>query len=143
MKLFRILSHPYTLILSFLFILISGQHLGGFYVMYIFLGLIHGAVHSVLGFVGIIVLAATYHSVWSKTSPLRQLLNITGVGLLFASLYFFFTNDKQHYNWGTFDESIPLATLCFVGFIALCFLVGNFWQPHLKSGARQGILSKV
>ncbi|NTS41945.1 hypothetical protein HRG84_13595 [Flavisolibacter sp. BT320] len=143
MKLFKILSHPYTLILSFLFILISGQHLGGFYVMYIFLGLTHGVVHSVLGFLGMIVLAATHHSAWSRTSPLRQILNVTGVGLLFVSLYLFFMNDKQHYNWGTFYESIPLATLFFTGFIALCFLIGNFWQPHLKSDTRQGILSKV
>ena len=143
MKLFKILSHPYTLILSFLFILISGQHLGGFYVMYIFLGLPHGAIHSLLGFLGIIVLAATHHSAWSRNSPLRQGLNVTGLGLLFASPYFFFMNDKQHYNWGTFDETLPLATLFFAGFITLCFLVGNFWQPHVKSNARQGILSKV
>lgn len=143
MKFFKMLSHPYTLILSFMFILISGQHIGGFYAMYIFLGLLQGAVHSVLGFLGIIVLAATHHSVLSRTFPLRQVLNVTGVGLLFVSLYFFFMNDKQHYNWGTFNESVPLFTLFFAGFIALCFLVGNFWQPHLKSDARQSILSKV
>lgn len=143
MKLFRILSHPYTLILAFLFIVISGRHLGGFYAMYVLLGLTHGVVHSVLGFLGIVVLVATHHSNWRQQSSIRKASNIVAVGLLFASLYLFFTNDKEHYNWGTFEESVPLFTLGFSVFIALCFLVGNFWKPNPKNDVRHGILSKV
>jgi hypothetical protein len=143
MKLFKILSHPYTLILSFLFIVISGQHLGGFYALYVLLGLIHGVVHSVLAFLGILVLLVTHHSSWPQNSLIRQVLSVTGVGLLFASLYFFFTNDKVHYNWGTFEQGFPMFTLFLTSFIALCFLFGTFWNPQPKSGAKQSILSKV
>jgi membrane protease YdiL (CAAX protease family) len=143
MKLFKILSHPYTLIVSFLFIVISGEHLGGFYALYVLLGLLQGAVHSLLGFFGIIVLLATYHSGWEPKSLKRKMLNIVGVGLLFSSVYFFFANDTERYNWGTFEQSVPLFTLFFTGFIALCFLVGAFWNSQSKNNIQHGILSKV
>jgi hypothetical protein len=143
MKLFKILSHPYTLILSFLFIVISGEHLGGFYALYVFLGLMHGVIHSVLAFLGIIVLLTTHHSGLPQNSLIRQVLNVTGVGLLFASLYFFFANDKAHYNWGTFEQGFPMFTLVLTSFIALCFLIGTFWSPQLKRGVKQSFLSKV
>ena len=143
MKLFKILSHPYTLILSFLFIVISGQHLGGFYALYVFLGLMHGVINSVLAFLGIIVLLVSHHSGRPQKSLIRQALNVTGVGLLFASLYFFFANDKAHYNWGTFEQGFPMFTLVLTSFIALCFLIGTFWSPQLKRGVKQSFLSKV
>jgi hypothetical protein len=143
MKLFKILSHPYTLVLSFLFIVISGQHLGGFYALYILLGLMHGVTHSLLAFLGIVVLLATYHSGWPQKSVLRQVSSVTGAGLLLASLIFFFNNDKQHYNWGTFEQGFPMFTLILTSFIALCFLIGAFWNPQPKSGINRGVLSKV
>ncbi|MBB1287053.1 hypothetical protein HRH25_21905 [Flavisolibacter sp. BT320] len=143
MKLFKILSHPYTLILSFLFIVISGQHLGGFYALYVLLGLMHGAIHSVLAFLGIIVLLVMHHAGWSQNSLRRQVANVTGTALLFASVYFFFSNDRAHYNWGTFEQGFPMFTLMLSAFIAICFLLGTFWKPHPKSSVNQNLLSKV
>lgn len=143
MKLFKILSHPYTLVLSFLFIVISGQHLGGFYALYVLLGLMHGAIHSILAFLGIIVLLAMHHAGWSQNSLRRQVANVTGTTLLFASVYFFFSNDRAHYNWGTFEQGFPLFTLMLSAFIALCFLLDTFWKPQPKSSVNQNLLSKV
>ena len=40
MKKIKIITHPVTLILCFFLILISGEHLGGFYLLYILLGLL-------------------------------------------------------------------------------------------------------
>jgi hypothetical protein len=37
MKAYQIITHPYTLIASFCLILISGQHWGGFYLLYLLL----------------------------------------------------------------------------------------------------------
>ena len=56
MKAIQVITHPVTLIISFLFILISGEHWGGFYILYLLLALPHGGLHALLGFVGIVIL---------------------------------------------------------------------------------------
>ena len=143
MKLFKILSHPYTLIISFLFILISGEHLGGFYALYILLGLTNGVIHSLLGFFGILLLLISYHIAVKHIGFLQQVLNMIGVAMLFASVFYFFKNDVQRYNWGTFEEGLPMFTIVFTGFIAICFLIGNFWNPSARSNMNQNLLSKI
>lgn len=143
MKLFKILSHPYTLIISFLFILISGEHLGGFYALYILLGLTHGVLHSVLGFFGIVVLLISFHFASRQKGYLRQGLNMIGVSMLFASIFYFFKNDTHRYNWGTFDVGLPMFTIIFTGFIAICFLIGSFWNPSPRSNVNPTLLSKI
>lgn len=143
MKIFKFLSHPYTLIFAFLFILISGQHLGGFYALYILLGLMHGVLHAVLGFLGIVVLLLSFHLTLERRIVIRQTLNLLGIALLFASVFFFFRNDTERYNWGTFEESVPLFTLIFASFIAFCFLGGTFWNPQQDRRSKTRFLSKV
>lgn len=145
MKLFKILSHPYTLICSFSFMIISGESLGGFYIMYILLGLLHGVLHSLLGFYGMLLLVLGYHLPLKRNLWVKQLLSVSGVLLMFLSVFFFFRNDAAHYNWGTFEQGFPLFTLVFTAIIAFCFLIGTFWIPQLKNGddLKHGILSKV
>jgi len=143
MRVFKILSHPYTFIFSFLFILISGEHLGGFYILYIFLGLPHGVVHSLLGFFGMVLLVSNYHLPRTTKGFVKQCLNVIGAGFLFASIYLFFKNDKEHYNWGTFEEGVPVFTLVLFGLLGLCFLIGTFLKPRSSTGMIQNVLSKV
>ncbi|HEX8333452.1 MAG TPA: hypothetical protein VF622_12560 [Segetibacter sp.] len=143
MKMFKILSHPYTLIFSFLFILISGEHLGGFYALYIFLGLLPGAIHSILGFFGVLILVVSYHLPRTTKVFVKQCLNVVGTGLLFTSIYLFFKNDTAHYNWGTFEESVPVFTLVLFGLLGLCFLIGTFLKPRSSTGMIKNVLSRV
>ena len=126
MKLFKILSHPVTLIICFLLIMISGEHVGGFYGMYILMGLPFGAVHALLAIAGIVVLLVNQALQPSRTSYLRQVINLIAVLFLFSSLYFFFHNDKEHYNYGTFEQAVPIITMAVTAFVAVCFLIGNF-----------------
>ncbi|WP_121356761.1 hypothetical protein [Flavisolibacter nicotianae] len=143
MKLFRILSHPYTLIFCFSFMIISGESIGGFYIMYILLGLLHGVLHSLLGFYGMLALIISYHLPLKRNIFIRQILNVIGIALLFASVFFFFQNDKAHYNWGTLEQGLPMFTLMFTALIAVCCLIGTFWKPQPKNDEEQGVLSKV
>jgi hypothetical protein len=143
MKLFRILSHPYTLIFCFSFMIISGESTGGFYIMYILLGLLHGVLHSLLGFYGMLLLIIGYHLPLKRNLFIRKVLSVIGLSLMVASVFFFFRNDTAHYNWGTFEQGLPMFTLVFTALIAVCFLVGTFWKPQPKNGLRQGVLSKV
>lgn len=133
MKLFRILSHPYTLIICFLLIMISGENFGGFYAMYILMALPFGGVHALLAVAGIIVLL-TNHSIKSdKINSARQVINFIGVLLLFASLYYFFWADKQHYNYGSFEQTVPILTMVVTVLVAVCFLISNFMKTRAKT----------
>ena len=143
MKRFRILSHPYTLLFCFSFIIISGESMGGFYIMYILLGLLHGVLHSLLGFYGMLLLVITHHLPLKRNIFVKQILNVFAVSLMAASVFFFFRNDTAHYNRGTLEQGVPLFTICFTAFIAVCFLIGTFWKPQSKNGAKHGVLSKV
>lgn len=125
MKLFRSLSSPYTLIICFCLIMISGEQLGGFYALYILLGLFAGAIHSLLAVAGMIILLISYHR-FKNRKAILQVLNVIGVLLLFSSIYYFFWNDKQHYNWGSFEQTVPVASMLLTAIVGICFLAGTF-----------------
>jgi hypothetical protein len=100
MKAINIVRNPLWLILSFLFIIISGEHWGGFYLLYIFLSLPHGSVYAIIGIAGIILLIASYFKYKpGEMPPARTVINISGLLFLILSLFLFFFNDKQGYNW--------------------------------------------
>jgi hypothetical protein len=111
--------------------MISGEHLGGFYALYILLGLFAGAVHSLLAVAGIIILLVSYHRFRNKNT-LSQTLNVAGVLLLFSSIYYFFWNDKQHYNWGSFEQTVPVLTMIVTSLVAVCFLSRTFIKTSPK-----------
>lgn len=131
MKPFRVLSHPYTLIICFLLIIISGENWGGFYLLYILMALPFGALHALLAIAGIASLVIGYHGFQKKLSVMK-ILNLVGVMFLLASLFYFFWTDKHHYNYGTFQETVPLLTLIITAIIAVCFLIGTFLKPTTK-----------
>lgn len=143
MKLFRFLSHPYTLLFCFSFMVISGESMGGFYIMYILLGLLRGVLHSLLGFYGILALVIGFHLSLKRHIFIKQIFGVIGVFLMSASVFFFFWKDTAHYNWGTFDQGLPMFTLVFTGIVAILFLIGIFWRPQQVNGLRPGVLSKV
>lgn len=143
MKLFHILSHPYTLITCFSFMIISGQSMGGFFIMYILLGLLHGVLHSLLGFYGILLLVIGHHLSLKRNVFIKQGIKLAGLSLMFASVFFFFSNDSAHYNWPTFSQGLPMFTLVFTAFIAVCFLLGIFGMPQPKGSAKHGMVGNL
>jgi hypothetical protein len=126
MKTIRFLFHPYALIISFLLILISGQHLGGFYALYILLGLPYGALHSLIGVAGILILVITYKKYKSvKVYAIRYVGNLVGASLLILSLFLFFYRDTSNYNIGTFYQTVPQVMLFVFSIVLLGFIVTN------------------
>jgi hypothetical protein len=126
MKTIKLLVHPFVLIISFLLILISGEHLGGFYLLYLLLALPIGASHSLLALIGIISILFSYHKYKEKQNFLFQnVINIIGLLFLLLSIYVFFANDKERYNYGTFSQTVPLITLIIFVLISVCFLIQN------------------
>lgn len=133
MKIFKFLSHPYTLIICFLLIMISGENFGGFYALYILMALPFGGVHALLALAGILILLINHNIQPNKINSVRPVINLLGVLLLFGSLYYFFWADKQHYNYGSFQQTVPVFTMALAGFIATCFLINSFIKARPKT----------
>jgi hypothetical protein len=132
MKIIKIINHPFFLVASFLLVLISGQHLGGFYLMYILLGLPYGAVHSLMALVGIGILLFSYFRYkMSLQNSVELILNIGGCLLLMLSLYLFFRNDEEKYNYSTFQQTMPVITLIVLSIVLLNFLIRNIIRLKL------------
>lgn len=124
MKGVKIITNPYTVIITFLMIIISGQHLGGFYIVYLLLALPHGGIHALFAIIGISLLLIIYHSK-TRFSIIKSAINVIAVLMLIVSIFIFFYTDDEHYNYGTFYQLVPQITLILFAFIALCFLVRN------------------
>lgn len=125
MKAIKILTNPYTLIISFLLIIISGQHIGGFYIIYLLLALPHFASYAVLSVIGIALMLITFHNKKTRFSITEPILNLVAVLLLLASIFIFFYTDNERYNYGTFYQLVPQITLVLFLIIALTSIVIN------------------
>ena len=136
MKMIKLITHPVTIIIGFLLIMISGEHLGGCYLLYILLGLPHGAVHSLLAIVGIgLLLFSNYKYQQQFIFNIEPVLNIIGLILLLLSLFLFFYNDKSHYNYGTFYQTIPVLLLSVLALLVAGFLLHNLSKIKFRQMA--------
>ncbi len=126
MKAIELITHPVTLIICFSLVLISGEHFGGFYLLYILLGLPHGATHSLLAVGGIaILLFSNYKYKRAFAFLIEPFLNIIGVVLLGLSLVLFFYKDNSHYNDSTFNQMVPMITITVFVLLIISFVVNN------------------
>ncbi len=123
MKILTIITHPVLVLCLFYLIMVSGEHLGGPYALYILLAIPHGGIHSILALLGTGLILLSYGKFHRQHKFISEpLLNIAGVGCLLASLYTFFSRGKG-YNDGTFEQTVPLVSLALFGLAAIGFLL--------------------
>ena len=134
MKKIQFITHPLFLITYFLLLVISGENLSNFYCFYIVLALPYAGIHSILAILGIGILIFNYAKYKNKFNyKIEPFLNIGGAVLLISSLFSFFYNDVDHYNYGTFYETVPLTILIVFILVELTFFVKNFIKIGSKS----------
>jgi hypothetical protein len=126
MKAIRLIAHPYTVITTFLLIIISGRSISSIYALYILLGLTGLAVHAVVAVCGILILIINYQKYrGSERVVLKPIFNLIGALALALSLFLFFYNDKSNYNIGTFYELVPRILMGVFGIVLVTFLIDN------------------
>ncbi|MEO7488859.1 MAG: hypothetical protein ABIU77_17240 [Ferruginibacter sp.] len=125
MKIIKFIGHPLTLIIWFLCIIIIGEHFAGLYVFYIVLGLPHGVIHSVLAAIGIIILLLSAVVKTALSPRLKAIINIFGAILLLLSLWLFFKNDINQYNYQTLHQAMPVAIIAGFVLLAMFFCALN------------------
>lgn len=123
MRIIPIITHPVLVLVLFCFTLISGEHFGGLYLLYILMAIPHGGIHATLAILGAGLILYSYirHKRQSKML-LEPLLNIPGVLLLYISLLLFLQNSWS-YNRQTFEQAIPILSFVLFGVISLGFLL--------------------
>jgi len=137
MRLKNIITHPFAVIISFMIVLISGEHVGGFYIIYLLMGITHGTFASLLGIAGIALHVPGLLIAQRKQASSIYLLNIIGTICMMLSLFLFFFNDEQRYNISTFYQFIPFCTIILFCLLALIFLAGN-----IRTLLRPGLIKK-
>jgi hypothetical protein len=122
----KFITHPLTVTISFLIIIISGQQFGGFYLLYLLLGLPHAAIHSILGVFGVVLLLFNMlQSNKGNRNQISPFINVGAILLLWLSLFFFFYNDKSDYNMATFYQLLPQILLLLFFVTSIYFFVDN------------------
>ena len=140
MKLLKIIGHPVTVMVMFIFIIISGEHLGGFYLLYILLGLPHGAPHSILALVGILSMLLSYKLVRSRPAFLKPTLSFIGISVMVLALTTFFGR-SEGYNDNTFSQTVPVISICLFAFFSICCLVLSVYTAVKGKGKNLGLAS--
>lgn len=128
MKIIKWISHPIIVCFAFLMILVSGDHFGGVYLLYVLMALPQGGLHSILAFCGIALLAINYARYRRQSLYLLDpLLNIIGVFMLYASLWIFFFRSWEE-NDNTFGQTIPISTVILYVVCSLALLLYSLLQ---------------
>jgi hypothetical protein len=134
MKLIKLIGHPVTVVCMFCLLLISGKSIGGFYLLYILLGLPHGALHAILAVTGITLMVTGYKLPNQSAKILKPVLYFLSLALMVVALTTFFANSKG-YNDSTFHQTVPLGTFVLFGVCVLCnlFLAASYFVPGNRS----------
>lgn len=126
MKIINIIGHPVLVMSMFLLIMISGEHFGGFYLIYILMGLAGGAPHAIIALAGLSLVFIGYKVYRAKPHLIKPILYILGIAVMILALVLFFEGSNG-YNDGTFYQTVPIITLLLFGLASLCFMIHSFW----------------
>lgn len=118
MKVIKVIGHPVLVMCMYLLILISGEQFGGFYLLYIAMGLPYGAPHSLIALAGLSIMLLGYKIHPKRIAKVKPLLYFLGDSLMATALFVFFSNSKG-YNNSTFNQIVPLISL---GLFCVCLL---------------------
>lgn len=131
MKLLKIIGHPITVTILFLIILISGRSIGGFYLFYLMIAVSNGLIHGILALIAVSLFLIA-HLPLKNNAVARSILDSAAVLCLLLSLYFFFHNDSEGYNSGSFSTGAFWITFSLFALAAIGLLVrdvGAFEKP--------------
>lgn len=122
MKLIKIIGHPVVVIIMFFLVIISGKSFGGFYLMYILMGLTYGVTHSIIAVLALTVMLVGYRINVKKAKIVKPLIYVIGCALMILALLIFFQQSKG-YNDSTFHQTIPVISLILFGLSVFCNLL--------------------
>lgn len=143
MKIIKILGSPVLVMILFLLIIIEGKRFGGIYLLYLLISLPHGAPYAIIAVAGLLSLLIGYNINGNKRKLSKPILYLIGTAFLLLSLIVFFTKDPKGNNNATFEQAIPLFTLCLFGVSILCLLYTSISMFRKKNNSNTHTLTPV
>lgn len=131
MKVIKILGHPIVVMSLFLLVIIEGVHFGGFYLLYLLIGLMYAAPFSLAAVAGIALKVVAYNLTLEKRPVLKPVLYLAG-WLLFILSYALFFNDSGNNHRETFETTAPFISFLLFSAGSLCFFI-NLLQMFMNS----------
>jgi hypothetical protein len=119
MKIIKIIGHPVSVMCMYLLLIISGKSFGGFYVLFIFLGLPHGVPDAIVSTVGLGIMLLGYKVYRKKFHLIKPALYLLGDAVMIAGLVLFFQVAKDYSN-ATFQQAVPRFSFALFGLCVVC-----------------------
>ncbi len=122
MKIVNVIGHPVSVMSMYLLLIISGESIGGFYTLFVFMRLFHGVPDAFVSALGLGAMLLGYKICRKEYHPIKTGLYLLGSGLMIIGLVMFFETTDGHNN-PTFHKAVPLFTFTLFGLFILC----NIW----------------
>jgi hypothetical protein len=126
MKIVKIIGHPVSVMCIYLLLIISGESIGGFYALYLMLGLPEGTSYALVSALGVGLMLIGYNVYRKRYHPLKPSFYVLADVVMIIGLVIFFQTTKG-YNNGTFRQAVPLFSFALFGLCALCNVLLSVW----------------
>lgn len=120
MRVVNFIGHPLFLIIAFLILIIEGDHFGGNYILYLFMGIPDGQLFAIAGGIGAAFIIAGR---FVKQSGWKQILDVIGILLMIISLVIFFSRSDKTGVDATFHDTVPLVSFINLCISIICFII--------------------
>ncbi len=124
-KIINMLTHPFTLLLSYSFLVIVNEKLTLPFLFVIIISIIQGEVYAIFGVIGILSCFIS-NFLWKKT------LQITAISAMIISLVLFFSRKGILNGDITFKEPVSIILFAIFFFISGLGLVNAFFPSMLS-----------
>ena len=122
MKFKSVITHPYTLVISFLLVCFNTHPFGEFYFLYLLAGLLYGSVFAIVGSLGIFVILFSHFKFKGCHKNLdASFINLLGALLLIISLFLFFYLTRDSDISLIFHHLLPFLSLLLFCILVTCF----------------------
>lgn len=122
MKIVKVIGHPVSVMCMYLLLIISGESIGGFYTLFVFMRLFHALPDAIVSVLGLAVMLLGYKICRIQYHSVKTALYLLANGLMIIGLVMFFEMTDGH-NDPTFYQAVPLFTFTLFGLFLLC----NTW----------------
>jgi hypothetical protein len=121
-KLFQIVLHPLFIIIFFLMIHINGAAVSGYYFQFLLFGDLLIKPFALVGNIAWLLIFMNFIINRKRHISTKYAINIIAITFMLASIYLFFSGDKEKYYYYTFLFPVPLLIFIIFLLLSLTFL---------------------
>lgn len=136
MKIILMVGYPLVLLTLFFLLVFEGASFGGFYVVYMLLGLKNSAPFSLWAATGTGMVLGSFLASQHGDRPWKSFVAILGIVLMVVSLFLFYESVTDA---GSGKLTLMIFPVCLFGLSGICFLITHVsYVAHKISNSGKG-----